>query len=102
MNMIVSFIASRYIGQAMGNARTAWNQEMEHRVAVTSNVLAQIKSIKSMGLSEMIIGHLQTIRRKEIQVSLAERNTRIWLFGFCKSFGATHCLVLQPRKLTTV
>ncbi|KAJ6785358.1 hypothetical protein PWT90_03233 [Aphanocladium album] len=79
---IVSFIASHYIGNAAVNSRAAWNLEMESRVAATSNVLAQIKSIKSMGLSTMITEHLQGKRRHEVKVSLKERNTRIWLFGF--------------------
>ncbi|ATY58701.1 ABC multidrug [Cordyceps militaris] len=79
---IVSYIASHYIGEAMMRARTAWNREMESRVGATSNILAQIKDVKSMGLSEMVTEYLQNTRRKEIQVSLSERNTRIWLFAF--------------------
>ncbi len=97
----VSFIASRYIGQAMGNARAAWNLEMESRVSATSNVLAQIKGIKSMGLSVMITEYLQAIRRQEIQISLTERNTRIWLFAFCESSGATSYGV-PIAKLTAI
>ncbi|KAJ3496549.1 hypothetical protein NLG97_g2579 [Lecanicillium saksenae] len=79
---IVSFVASHYIGSAAVTTRAAWNLEMESRVAATSNVLAQIKNIKAMGLSTMITEHLQDKRRHEVKVSLKERNTRIWLWGF--------------------
>ncbi|OAA57153.1 ABC transporter, transmembrane domain, type 1 [Cordyceps fumosorosea ARSEF 2679] len=79
---IISFVASHYIGQAMAKARLAWNLEIESRVGATSNVLAQMKGIKSMGLSQMMTEYLQESRRKEIRVSLKERKTRVWLFAF--------------------
>lgn len=65
----------------MSTARAAWNQEIETRVAATSNILAQIKGIKSMGLSNTMGEYLQEKRRKEISVSMRERRTRIYLFA---------------------
>lgn len=61
---------------------------METRVAVTSNILAQIKGIKSMGLSNTMGEYLQEKRRKEIRISMRERRARIYLIGlgeFCHS-----------------
>lgn len=65
----------------MSKARKAWNEQIEARIAATSNVLAQIKSIKAMGLSQIMLDNLQERRHKEIQVSMQDRRARIWLFG---------------------
>lgn len=65
----------------MTKARTAWNQEIETRVAATSNILAQIKGIKAMGLSDVMSEYLQEKRRVEIATSMQDRRARIWLFA---------------------
>ena len=68
----------------MGIARAAWNGKVETRVAATSNVLAQLKSIKMSGLSSVLSDFLQNLREEEIQASLKERYTRIMLHALCK------------------
>lgn len=68
----------------MIKARAAWNGDIEARVAMTSNILAQIKGIKSMGLSDMMTEHLQEKRRTEIETSMQERGIRIWQFTWGK------------------
>ncbi|KAJ6781135.1 hypothetical protein PWT90_04854 [Aphanocladium album] len=78
---VCSFIASRYLGRAMTKARAAWNKDIEVRVAATSNILAQIKSVKSMGLSEVMVHYLQQKRVTEIETSMQERQLRVWLYG---------------------
>ncbi|KAJ3496548.1 hypothetical protein NLG97_g2578 [Lecanicillium saksenae] len=78
---IYSFFASRCLGKFLVVARRAWNEEMESRVAATSNILAQIKGIKSMGLSNAILEFIQEKRQKEVEVSLRDRRTRIWVIG---------------------
>lgn len=76
-----SLITSHYLGNAMSRARRAWNEQIETRIAVTSNMLAQIKSVKAMGLSQTMLAHLQEKRRKEIEVSMQDRRARVWLFA---------------------
>lgn len=68
----------------MTKAQTAWNQEIEYRVAATSNILAQIKDIKAMGLSDVMSEHLQEKRQVEIATSVQDRRARIWLFALGK------------------
>lgn len=68
----------------MQGARTDWNEKIQSRVASTSNVLAQLKSIKAMGLTTAISKFLQEKRLSEINTSMAERNARIFIFAICK------------------
>lgn len=71
----------------MSAARTAWNHEMEKRVAATSNILAQIKEVKATGLSKEISEYLQRKRELEIKASLQDRAARLWLIGFGMSWS---------------
>lgn len=82
--MTVSFVTSKYLGKSTGASRAAWNKKIESRVAATSNILAQIKSIKCMGLEEAMIAKLQEKREEEIKTSLQYRKWSIWLFGLGK------------------
>lgn len=68
----------------MANARTVWNAKVETRVAATSNILAQLKSIKAMGLTDAISNYLEEKRLDEIDTSMIERNSRIMNYGICK------------------
>lgn len=69
----------------MSKARKAWNEQIELRVAATSTVLEQIKGVKSMGLSGVLLEYLQDKRRTEIKTSLQDRHTRIMMVGLGKS-----------------
>lgn len=68
----------------MQGARTVWNEKIQERVASTSSVLAQIKSIKAMGLTTAIAKFLQEKRLGEIETSMNERNARVLVFAICK------------------
>ncbi len=68
----------------MQGARTVWNEKIQSRVASTSNILAQLKSIKAMGLTTAISKFLQDKRLSEIETSMKERNARIFIFAICK------------------
>ncbi len=68
----------------MANARTIWNEKVETRVAATSNILAQLKSIKAMGLTEVMSTYLQDTRVEELDTSAKERNYRVMNYGVCK------------------
>lgn len=70
----------------MAHARTVWNAKVETRVAATSNILAQLKSIKAMGLTGAISNYLEKKRLDEIDTSMIERNSRIMNYGICKHF----------------
>ncbi|KAJ3496257.1 hypothetical protein NLG97_g2789 [Lecanicillium saksenae] len=86
-----SFIVSWFLGKSMLSARKVWNEDIEARIAATSNILAQIKGVKAMGLSETMLAHLQQQRQKELETSLRERSVRVRLFASIALF-----LVLPP------
>ncbi|KAJ6780152.1 hypothetical protein PWT90_01968 [Aphanocladium album] len=78
----LTFMGSFITGKMIGKARTATNAEAQKRVAATSNVLAQIKSIKSMGLSGSISAYISQKRETEINVAMRERYSVLWTFAF--------------------
>ncbi|OAA51141.1 Vacuolar metal resistance and drug detoxification protein [Beauveria brongniartii RCEF 3172] len=86
----------------MPSARTIWNEKVETRVAATSNVLAQLKSIKAMGLTEAMSTYLQEKRIDELATSLKERNCRVMNYGVY-GFGAamTPVAVLAGARFWT-
>lgn len=58
-------------------ARKAWNEKIQDRVTKTSNILAQLKIIKMVGLSEPVFAFVQSLRDVEIKTSMRERNLRV-------------------------
>lgn len=72
------------VTKRMASARTVWNAKVETRVAATSNILAQLKSIKAMGLTDAISTYLQEKRLDEIDTSMMERNARVMNYGICE------------------
>ncbi|KAJ6785357.1 hypothetical protein PWT90_03232 [Aphanocladium album] len=79
---ICSFAASHFVSKAISKARTNWNADIQERVSATSTVLAQIKSIKAMGISAVVSEYLQKKRETEIQTSMQDRHARLWMFAF--------------------
>jgi ATP-binding cassette, subfamily C (CFTR/MRP), member 1 len=63
----------------MGPARVAWNQGVQKRVAQTSSMLAQMKGIKMMGLSDYIMTSIQGYRVVEVNISKKFRMMVVWL-----------------------
>lgn len=63
----------------MGPARVAWNQGVQKRVAQTSSMLAQMKGVKMMGLSDYILGSIQGFRIYEVNLSKKFRMMVVWL-----------------------
>ncbi|KAM3469972.1 hypothetical protein MY8738_009924 [Beauveria namnaoensis] len=76
------------IRAGMQGARTVWNEKIQSRVVSTSNVLAQLKNIKAMGLNTAISKFLQEKPLSEIGTSMSERNARIFIFAIY-AFGNT-------------
>ncbi|XWW93222.1 hypothetical protein V2A60_001154 [Cordyceps javanica] len=85
---IIASVATYYTSKKMQGARTVWNEKIQSRVASTSNILAQLKSIKAMGLTTAISNFLQEKRLSEIETSMNERNARIFIFAIY-AFGNT-------------
>lgn len=77
----------------MGAARRDWNKDVETRVAETSRVLSQIKSIKATGLSPLMERKLRDLQAKEMKTSLKERHLRVSLH----CMGEKICLEYAAR-----
>ncbi|OAA34170.1 ABC transporter, transmembrane domain, type 1 [Beauveria brongniartii RCEF 3172] len=56
--------------------------ETQKRVAATSNILAQMKSVKGMGLSSALSAYIEGKRKLEINTAMRERYSVLWVFGF--------------------
>lgn len=77
-------MASFYTTKRMAAARTTWNAKIESRVSITSNILAQLKSIKMMGLEKVVANYIQSCRAGEIKESRNERKSRVLVYAICK------------------
>jgi len=62
----VSTLVAYEIGRRTGPAREAWNSFIETRVSKTSNILAQIKSWKLIGMGPILIQYVQNLRVEEM------------------------------------
>ncbi|KAM3547048.1 hypothetical protein ARSEF1564_000089 [Beauveria bassiana] len=98
----ITALGAYIVTKNMASARTIWNQKVETRVAATSNILAQFKSIKAMGLTEAMSTYLQEKRVDELASSLKERNCRVMNYGVY-GFGAamTPVAVLAGARFWT-
>jgi len=55
--------------KAMRPARMIWGKAIKERVSASSNMLAQIKSLKMMGLTDYMSKSIQDLRVHELNVS---------------------------------
>lgn len=65
----MSFVAKRAVGTHLN-----WNKHIDDRIASTSNVLAQSKEIKMLGLGPAMVEHLDGKFEAETQAALKDRN----------------------------
>lgn len=58
-------------------AKDAWNDKMKHREAVTTNAMAQLQSIKAIGLAPIVSTNIQELYAAELQSSSYDRKLRL-------------------------
>ncbi|KAM3536951.1 hypothetical protein ARSEF1564_010126 [Beauveria bassiana] len=80
--VFATFVGSIIAGKMIATTRTATNAETQKRVAATSNILAQMKSVKGMGLSSALSACIEEKRKLEINTAMRERYSVLWVFGF--------------------
>ncbi|KAM3492211.1 hypothetical protein MY3957_004498 [Beauveria namnaoensis] len=80
--IFATFVGSIITGKIIATTRTATNAETQKRVAATSNILAQVKSVKGMGLSSALSAYIEGKRKLEIDTAMRERYSVLWVFGF--------------------
>lgn len=78
---LVTSVGSAHVARRMVSTREEWNAHMERRVADTSNLLAQIKDIKMLGLNPVLSARLQDQFEKEIEISMRNREQIAATFG---------------------
>ncbi|EQB45813.1 ABC transporter [Colletotrichum gloeosporioides Cg-14] len=66
--VVCSFITERAT-DGIGPARMMWNKGVQERVSTTSSMLAQIKGIKMMGLTDYFATMVQKLRVAELDMS---------------------------------
>lgn len=75
------FFLSERVSDGIGPARGGWAQAAQDRVAKTSSFLSQIKSLKMMGLTNLVNNVLQKLRIKEVEESKMFRKYIVWIIG---------------------
>lgn len=63
-----------------------WNEHIEDRVSTTSNMLAQMRDVKMLGLAPSMGKHLEALHDKETEVSLENRTVVSATFGISKRY----------------
>lgn len=90
------------VAQAMGHARSAWNEKIEERTSASSYVLSQLKSIKISGFAPLISDYIQKKRLDEIYCSRRERSIRVGLHVFRMLRNCQKFLGKLPLLLLTI
>ena len=68
----------------MAATRKRWTDHTQERVADTSNILAQFKDIKMVGLGPSMAKFLQERYAEETKLALADRRIVVATFSVCK------------------
>ncbi|KZL77916.1 ABC multidrug transporter [Colletotrichum tofieldiae] len=89
--IVCSFITERAT-DGIGPARMAWNEGVQERVSTTSSMLAQIKGIKMMGLTDYFANMVQKLRVTELDMSKKFRMFIVRIILICESLFA----ILMP------
>ncbi len=63
---------------------TIWNEHIEARVAATSNILAQIRDIKMLGLTPLLFGRVQRQFDDEVDIAMTYHKQTAETLGICK------------------
>lgn len=81
---------------AAGNAQTPWLEAIEDRLAATAKALGSVKSIKMMGLADVVSTTIRQLRLDEIHASLRWRVLNIFVTISCKS--CLHLICLNSNR----
>lgn len=73
--------------------RKEWNGHIQSRVSATSNMLAQIKDIKMLGLTSILADRLHKQFETEVGLSMLNRKYQSETLGLCKQIRSS--LVLR-------
>lgn len=69
----VCTLSTSYISRLLPSRQKKWNQAVQERVALTSTMLSNMKTVKMMGFSKYIATTLQAARMTELAASAGFR-----------------------------
>ncbi|POR35992.1 Uncharacterized protein TPAR_03804 [Tolypocladium paradoxum] len=75
--VVASFLAVATLGRHVGRFQKAWMKETQRRVAMTANVIANMKHLKISGLAAAVEGSMQRARLTELRASRGLRRLQI-------------------------
>ncbi|KAH8682050.1 ABC transporter [Xylariales sp. PMI_506] len=77
--IVLIFVATTYkLSDATKTAQRKWIERVEQRLRVTASMLEDMKAIKMLGLSKVMIKIVQGMRKKEIESSGTFRILLVW------------------------
>ena len=77
MFRIVATVVSLEVGRRLALATLAWNQNIEKRVSITSQILTQMRGIKMMAAEDGISDYIQSLREAEVEYSKRSRKVSL-------------------------
>ncbi|EGZ74846.1 P-loop containing nucleoside triphosphate hydrolase protein [Neurospora tetrasperma FGSC 2509] len=75
---LVCVVGASFIGAGTGPAQAAWNERVQKRVAVTANMLGDMKAVKMLGLTGVLGNIIEGLRRAELKTSEKFRKYLLW------------------------
>ncbi|KAG9243909.1 putative ATP-binding cassette transporter [Calycina marina] len=80
--VVLSTIGSGKVTRLIGDRRKMWADAVQRRIGTTTRVLASMKSVKLMGLTEVMAGTFQNQRVGETQKQAGYRWIIVWMNVF--------------------
>jgi ATP-binding cassette subfamily C (CFTR/MRP) protein 1 len=81
--MAVCSYVQKWVGSQMSTRRVVWTEAIQRRVALTSNLLRSMKSVKLTGMVEASAKLVQSERVRELELGKRYR----WLVTWMNSIG---------------
>lgn len=79
----VSVAAVAQVSARSAKAQKAWIERVQARLAVTSSILKDMKTIHMLGLNSILFGVVSRLRQVEIRTSVRFRKLLIWQIALC-------------------
>jgi hypothetical protein len=73
------------ISSRSGQAQKQWIERVQKRLAVTANVLGNMKAVQMLGLNDVLLPLVSHLRQVEVKTSVRFRKLLIWQVALCKS-----------------
>jgi hypothetical protein len=72
------------VAKLIGARQKIWTRAIQQRVGMTSSMLGSMKSVKMMGLSNILFDIIQNHRVRELELSKQYRVMSLWRVLLCE------------------